>query len=68
LLVLKELVDEAAKTTHTAELESFHVAICHGENTDVRRTLQSVAIRLRSPDFEIVLSEVRERLETAASS
>jgi hypothetical protein len=67
LLVLKELVDDAAKTTHAAELESFHVALSHGQNTEVRRTLQNVAIRLKSPDFEILLTEVRARLETAAS-
>jgi hypothetical protein len=67
LLVLKELVDDAAKTTHAAELESFHVALSHGQNTEVRRTLENVAIRLKSPDFEILLTEVREKLETAAS-
>jgi hypothetical protein len=68
LLVLKELVDEAAKTTHAAELEAFQLAVNQNENDDVRRTLQNVAIRLKSPDFEILLSEVREKLETAASS
>jgi hypothetical protein len=68
LLVLKELVDEAAKTTHAAELESFSLAINQDENDGVRRTLQNVAIRLKSHDFEVVLSEVREKLETAASS
>jgi hypothetical protein len=68
LLVLKELVDDAAKTTHAAELEAFYLAVNQDENDGVRRTLQNVAIRLKSPDFEILLTEVREKLETAASS
>jgi hypothetical protein len=68
LLVLKELVDDAAKTTHAAELEAFYLAVNQDENDGVRRTLQKVAIRLKSPDFDVVLSEVREKLETAASS
>ena len=67
LLVLKELVDDAAKTTHAAELESFSLAISRdendGENDDVRKTLQNVAERLQSPDFDAVLLEVREKLE-----
>jgi len=68
LLILKEVVDEAAETTHAAELEAFHLAVSQDENDGVRRTLQNVAIRLKSHDFEVVLSEVREKLETAASS
>jgi hypothetical protein len=67
LLVLKEVVDDAAKTIHAAELESFYLAINQDENDVVRRTLQDVAQRLQSPDFDVVLSEVREKLETAAS-
>jgi hypothetical protein len=59
LLELKKLVDEAAKATHAAELESFHVAVSHGQNTGVRRTLQNVVERLRPPDFDVVLSQVR---------
>jgi hypothetical protein len=68
LLELKKVVDDAANTTHTAELESFALAVHQDENDGVRRTLQNVAIRLKSHDFEVVLSEVREKLETAASS
>jgi hypothetical protein len=68
LLELKKVVDDAAKTTHAAELESFALAVNQDENDGVRRTLQNVAIRLKSHDFEVVLSEVREKLETAASS
>jgi hypothetical protein len=68
LLVLKEVVDEAAKTTHAAELESFYLAINQDENDGVRRTLQNVVERLKSPDFDAVLLEVREKLEIAISS
>ena len=72
VLVLKEVVDEAARTLHAAELESFSLAISRdendGENDVVRRTLQNVAERLQSPDIEVVLLEVREKLEIAISS
>jgi hypothetical protein len=61
LLELKKLVDEATKTTHAAELESFHVAVSHGQNTEVRRTLQNVVERLKCPDFDAVLSRVRKK-------
>ena len=67
LLVLKEIVDDAAKTIHAAELELFYLAINQAENNGVRRTLLYVAERLKSPDFEAVLIDVREKLETAAS-
>ena len=49
LLVLKDLVDDAAKTTHSAELESFSLAVNQEENEGVRRTLQNVAERLKCP-------------------
>jgi hypothetical protein len=68
LLVLKDLVDDAAKTTHSAELESFSLAVNQDENESVRRTLQNVAERLKSPDFEAVLTEAREKLDIAVSS
>jgi hypothetical protein len=68
LLVLKDLVDDAAKTTHSAELESFSLAVNQEENEGVRRTLQNVAERLKSPDFEAVLTEAREKLDIAVSS
>ena len=42
LLELQRLLDEAAKTTHAAELESFHAAK-RGEDTAVRRTLRRSA-------------------------
>jgi hypothetical protein len=67
LLELKKLVDEVTKTTHTAELESFYVAIHHGHRGEVQRTLQDVVELLESPKFEAVLSRAREKLEYAVS-
>jgi hypothetical protein len=67
LLELKKVVDEAANMIHAAELESFYLAINQAENNGVRRTLLYVAERLKSPDVDAVLIEVREKLETAAS-
>ena len=67
LLELKRLVDEVTKTTHTAELESFHVAIHRGHHGDVQRMLQDVVDLLESPTFDAAVSRVRESLETAAS-
>jgi len=72
LLALKEVVDDAAKTIRAAELESFSLATNQdendAENDGVRRTLQNVAERLQSPDFDAMLLEVREKLEIAISS
>jgi len=67
LLELKKLVDEATKTIHAAELESFYLAINQAENYGVRRTLQNLVESLTSSDFDAVLSQVRDKLETAAS-
>jgi len=67
LLDLKKIVDEATETTHTAELESFHLAAGHSEIHGVRKTLQEVGDRLKSPSFDAALSQVRKKLETAAS-
>jgi len=67
LLDLKNIIDEATKTTHTAELESFRLAVERSEIDGVRRTLQEVGDRLKSPSFDAVLSQVRDKLETAAS-
>jgi hypothetical protein len=67
LLELKRLVDEVTKTTHTAELESFHIASHRGYRGDVQRMLQGVVDLLESPAFDAVLSRVRDKLETAVS-
>lgn len=68
LLELKRVVDEATKTLHAAELESFHVAALHAEAHSVRRTLRHVRDRLKSADFEMVVSQVVEKLEVAISA
>ena len=67
LLDLKKVVDEATETAHNAELESFYLAVNRSELDTVRRTLQEIVNRLTSPSFDDILSEVREKLETAAS-
>jgi len=67
LLQLKKMVDEAAKTIHAAELESFHVATGAGQSNDVRRDLEKVSNRLRSPAFDALLLEAREKLQIAVS-
>ena len=63
----KKLVDEAAQTTHAAELEAVHLAISPRQVGDIRMTLRVIIDRLKSPIFEAALSHVREKLETAAS-
>ena len=67
LLDLKKKADEATETAHAAELESFHLAVERSEIDGVRRTLQEVGDRLKSPKFDAVLSQLRDKLETAAS-
>ena len=67
LLDLKKIVDEATETAHTAELESFHLAVTRSEIDTVRKTLQEIVNSLTSPGFDDALSQVRQKLETAAS-
>jgi hypothetical protein len=67
LLELKKLIDDAAKLTHEAELESFHAAIDRRQDNSIRRALQDVTERLKSPDFDRVLFVARRKLETAVS-
>ena len=68
LLRLKQLIDEATAATHTAELESFCLAVRHEPATTVRRALETVIDRLKSPDFDALLSVALEKLESAASA
>lgn len=67
LLELKKLVDDAAQATHAAELEAVYLAVSARQGADIRTTLQVIVDRLRSPNFESTLSQIREKLETAAS-
>jgi hypothetical protein len=68
LCELQKLVDDAAKRIHAAELESFSVAMNRKHDDDIRRTLQNVIDQLESPNFDAMLTTVRERLQTAISS
>lgn len=67
LIELRKIVDDAARLTHAAELESFHVAMSRDQNDQVRTSLQDVIERVKSPDFDRAVFLVRERLETALS-
>jgi hypothetical protein len=67
LVELKRLVDEAARLTHEAELEAFHTAIRRDENDNVRKSLQNVIERVKSPDLDKAIFVVREKLEMALS-
>lgn len=67
LLDLKRLVDEAAQTTHAAELEAIGMAISRRQSSDVGTTLRVVVERLRSSGFEATLSQAREKLKMAVS-
>jgi hypothetical protein len=67
LIELKRLVDEAAKIAHEAELESFHAAINRNRDSTVRRSLQNVIERVKSPDFDRAIFVVREKLQAALS-
>jgi len=67
VLELKKLVDDATKTIHAAELESFHVAIKREEDSSIRKSLQDVVDLLKSPNFDAAVSTLRDKLQTALS-
>jgi hypothetical protein len=67
LLDLKRVVDEAAQTTHAAELEAVHLAISPRPAGDITNTLRGVMDNLGSPSFETALARVRESLQLAMS-
>jgi hypothetical protein len=67
LLDLKKVVDEATQTTHAAELEAVHLAICSRAIEETSTSLRDVLERLDSPNFEATLSRVRESLQMAMS-
>jgi len=67
LLDLKRLVDEAAQTTHCAELEAVHLAVSSNESGDISTTIRTVLERLGSPDFESSLNKARQSLQTVLS-
>lgn len=65
LLDLKKVVDEAARTTHAAELETVHLAISPRSAGDITTTLRGVMENLGSTSFETALARVRESLQLA---
>ena len=67
LLELKKLVDDATQATHAAELEAVYLAVRSRQGEDIRTTLKVIMDRLTSPNFETTLSQIREKLGTAAS-
>lgn len=67
LLDLKRVVDEAVRTTHTAELEAVHLAISPRPVGDITTTLRGVMENLGSASFETSLARVRESLQLAMS-
>ena len=67
LLDLKRVVDEAALTTHAAELEAVHLAISSRPGGDVTMTLRGVMENLGSTSFDTALARVRESLQLATS-
>jgi len=67
ILQLKKLVDDAAQAAHAAELEAISMAIRPRGTADVCATVRAIRDRMKSVAFEATLSQVREKLETAAS-
>jgi len=65
LLDLKKVVDEAAQTTHAAELEAVHLAISSRLTGDISASLRAVIDSLGSANIEATLLKVREGLQTA---
>jgi len=67
LLDLKRLVDEAAQSTHCAELEAVHLAVSSNASGDISTTIRTVLERLGSQDFESSLNKARQSLKTVLS-
>ncbi len=62
LIELKKLVDEAAKITHQAEIESFHAAIIRDRDSTYRRSLPYFVLRVKSPELDTAKLMVRENI------
>jgi hypothetical protein len=67
LLDLKRVVDEAAQTTHAAELEAVHLAISPRMNGDIASKLRSAVESLGSDAFQDSLTRARHSLLSAMS-
>jgi hypothetical protein len=67
LLDLKKVMEEAAETTHLAEMEAVHLAISAGSVGDIAAALRSVLERLEAGQVEATLSRARQNLLAAMS-
>jgi hypothetical protein len=67
LLDLKRVVDEAAQTTHAAELEAVHLAMSPRMQGDISSKLRSAIERLGSDALQDSLSRARQSLQSAIS-
>jgi hypothetical protein len=67
LLDLKRVVDEAAQTTHAAELEAVHLAMSPRMRGDISSQLRFAIDSLGSDAFQDSLSRARESLQSAIS-
>lgn len=67
LLDLKRVVDEAAQTTHAAELEAVHLAMSPRMRGDISGQLRSAIESLGSDAFQDSLSRARQSLQSAIS-
>jgi hypothetical protein len=67
LIVLKRVVDEAARTTHAAELEAVHLALNSKGSGDVTIKVRTIIERLKSPAFDAALHRALQSLQTAIS-
>jgi hypothetical protein len=65
LLDLKRVVDEAAQTTHAAELEAVHLAMSPRMHGDITSQLRSAMERLGSAAIQDSLSRARQSLQSA---
>lgn len=67
LLDLKKILDEAAATTHVAEMEAVHFAICPRPEGDISATVQAALDRLESAKVDDILKRARQNLQIAIS-
>jgi hypothetical protein len=67
LLDLTRVVDEAAQTTHAAELEVFHLAMSPRMHGDIASQLLSAIESLGSDAFHESLSRARQSVQSAIS-
>jgi hypothetical protein len=67
LLDLKRVVEEAARTTHSVELEAVHLAVSSRRTDDISSKLRTVLEQLASADFEATLAKARLSLQMAMS-